>query len=99
MVETKKAEYRFCPNCWEKDSIYSFTPTPSFCSNCGTKMVDWTLTCECGANIRPSFWDTGFLGFRLALQKHCPDCGRPTAKLAKQEAKQLRKKWRGKRAK
>lgn len=90
MAETKKAEFRFCPKCWEWEGVYSFTPTPSYCSNCGTEMMDWTLTCECGKPIPPAFRDAG-LGFKFPLNKYCPNCGNPTAKLTKQEAKRLRK--------
>ena len=77
---------KFCPKCYEHDS---FTDT-QFCTHCGTKMIEWNLTCECGEEIRPIFIDYRPLWIRTPLHKHCPKCGRRTDKILKQEVRRLK---------
>ena len=78
---------KLCLNCLD----YEFGE-PEFCDNCGRKMVDWDLKCECGASIFPAFtlrylppWG------KVSLYKHCPRCGRRIDERLMQEVKCLRR--------
>lgn len=77
-----KIVYWFCPKC-SKSTVMdaSRKRIPIFCTDCGTKMVLWTLTCQCGALIPPAFF-----GNEKPQDNFCRSCGRPTAELAKQKA-------------
>ncbi|GAI93718.1 unnamed protein product, partial [marine sediment metagenome] len=48
-----------------------------YCTYCGSKLVEFTLRCECGAEVNPRFWLRAFppWGKQIA-NKCCPNCGR-----------------------
>ena len=77
---------KFCLKCYD----YDYSTGSQFCSSCGTKMIEWNLTCECGEEIRPIFIDYRPLWIRTPLHKHCPKCGRRTDKILKQEVRRLK---------
>jgi RNA polymerase subunit RPABC4/transcription elongation factor Spt4 len=61
------------------------------CTHCGEKFVDFTLMCECGAEIYPYFGYRVFPPWgRQITKKYCPDCGRDTRKPVKDYLKELR---------
>jgi len=61
------------------------------CTRCGEKLVDFTLKCECGAEIYPYFGYRAFPPWgRQITNKYCPDCGRDIRKPVKDYLKELR---------
>lgn len=78
----EKGGFRLCPKC-QRPQIYLSLPIgTSFCSECGTPMVKWTLTCECGKLISPD---------KSPYNSHCEHCGKPTTKLIEHEYERIQK--------
>ena len=61
------------------------------CAYCGTELVDFNLTCACGADINPHFWIRFFppWGKRIS-NKYCPNCGRDIRKPVKDYLEELK---------
>ena len=62
-----------------------------FCEQCGSQLVDWNLTCECGWLIRPSFTLDFPLLRKVPLYKYCPNCGARIDKIIISHLKSLRR--------
>jgi len=61
------------------------------CNYCGSKLVEFTLTCECGAKIDPHFWPRFFPPWgKQVTNKYCPACGRDIRKPVKAYLKELK---------
>jgi len=61
------------------------------CTRCGERLVDFTLMCECGAEINPLFWPRFFPPWgRQITNKYCPQCGRDIRKSVKDYIKELK---------
>jgi len=61
------------------------------CQYCGRELLDFTLMCECGAEIVPHIWARRFPPWGKAIdKKYCPDCGRDIRKPVKEYIEELK---------
>ena len=84
---------RICPKCLE--TTYS---REEYCPGCGTKVSEVTFSCECGAELYPSFtyrffppWGRSLNSFR----SYCPSCGRDVRASVKWQVEEMRRRLRG----
>lgn len=77
---------RICPRC-----LGDFWFNETFCGDCGVELVDWTLKCECGAELPPRFDFTFPFPFRRSTYRHCGSCGRDVRKTVSDYARALRR--------
>ena len=63
---------KFCLRCYDAPAYGDHT----FCQDCGSKLTDWDLKCECGAALYPVFTTTTYPPFRMGPSyKYCGKCG------------------------
>lgn len=77
---------KFCPKCWNRE-IFVLT---KYCTECGERLVEWDLKCECAEPISSSNFEVAF-GYRIFTYKFCTKCGRRTDKIAKDHARYLQR--------
>jgi len=59
----------------------SYLDDKEYCDYCGRKLVEFSLVCECGGELRPHFWPRFFRPWGKSItNKHCPSCGRNIGK-------------------
>ena len=89
LLERKReVKMKICPKCLAT-GFYS----RQHCSECGTKVREVTFSCECGAELCPSFTHGFFPPWsrRLSIwHKHCPHCGRDVRNLVKDQVRELK---------
>ncbi len=82
---------KICLKCLEMSLGYF-----EHCMDCGKKLVEFTLACECGAKISPFFGYRVFPPWGRQLRnKYCPSCGRDIRKPVKDYLRELRVGVRG----
>jgi len=86
--------YKICPTCLQATSFNA-----EYCSECGTKMVDFDLVCECGAKISPYFAYRWFPIMRRStkpINTHCTSCGRNIVEPVKNYIEEIQRTWKHK---
>lgn len=81
---------KFCPKCLTREF-----ETQTYCAQCGTLLIEWSLKCICGAEIDPVFrmrifppWSND----KIPLYKYCPKCGKKIDSLIQQTIVALKEK-------